>query len=55
MQNYIIAGYGKFKYIKKISPRKAKQLKDKDKEVFESYEDAKEELEKKYENKKKIT
>ena len=47
MEKYTIAGYGKFKYIRKISEKKANKLKSNTKnKVFDSYEDADEELEK---------
>jgi len=43
---FIIAGYGKYQYVKKISKRKAKAFEENDKTVFGSYYEAKQELEK---------
>lgn len=41
---YTIAGYGKYKYVKRVSSKKARELEDKNKFVTESYDRAKEEL-----------
>jgi len=41
---FTIAGYGKYKYIKKISGKKAKELEEDGKEIYSSYDSAKTEL-----------
>ena len=41
---YIIAGYGKYKYPKKVNLKKAKECQEKGKEVYDSQEKAREKI-----------
>jgi hypothetical protein len=44
MKKYTIGGYGKYRHIKTVSPKKAKELETKGKKTYDSYEEAKRDI-----------